>query len=150
MSEPEPAARGRNRRRTAVAGFVYFVLVFGAGFALGPIRMLWLAPRVGERAAELLEAPVMLAVIVVSAIFVTRRFGVASLAARLVVGVASRDPVMALALVLLLELTVVLELRGLTLQQYVASRDPVAGAVYCALLAVLAMAPLLAPGRLRR
>lgn len=144
MSEPEPAARGRNRRRTAVAGLVYFVLVFGAGFVLGPIRVLWLVPRLGERAAELLEAPVMLAVIVVSAIFVTRRFGVASSAARLVIGM------MALALVLLLELTVVLELRGLTLQQYVASRDPVAGAVYCALLVVLAMAPLLAPGRLRR
>ena len=32
---------------------IYFGVVFGAGFALGPIRVLWLEPRVGARAAEL-------------------------------------------------------------------------------------------------
>jgi hypothetical protein len=127
-----------------MAAAVYFVLVFGAGFALGPVRVLWLVPRVGERTAELLEAPVMFAVILLSSRFVTKRFGVRSSAARLVVGVA------ALALVLLLELTVVLGLRGLTLSEYVDSRDPVAGAVYCGLLVWLAAAPLLVARSRRR
>jgi hypothetical protein len=27
------------------AGSLYFALVFGAGFVLGPIRMLWVIPR---------------------------------------------------------------------------------------------------------
>jgi len=31
------------------AGVLYFALVFGAGFVLGTIRTLWVAPRVGTR-----------------------------------------------------------------------------------------------------
>jgi hypothetical protein len=29
------------------AGVLYFALVFGAGFVLGPIRILWAVPRLG-------------------------------------------------------------------------------------------------------
>jgi hypothetical protein len=47
--------------RVLKAGGLYFALVFAAGFALGPIRLLWLVPRFGARSAELMEAPVMLA-----------------------------------------------------------------------------------------
>lgn len=36
------------------AGALYFLIAFVAGFALGPIRVLWVAPRFGERAAELM------------------------------------------------------------------------------------------------
>jgi hypothetical protein len=31
------------------AGVLYFVLVFGAGFVVGPIRILWVVPRFGTR-----------------------------------------------------------------------------------------------------
>ena len=55
------------------ASALYFVLVFGAGFVLGPIRILWLVPRVGERTAELIEAPIMLVVIVLAARWIARR-----------------------------------------------------------------------------
>lgn len=56
------------------AAVVYFALVFGAGFLLGFIRVLFAVPRVGERMAELLEAPVMLAVIILAAYWIVRRF----------------------------------------------------------------------------
>jgi predicted MFS family arabinose efflux permease len=52
----------------------YFMLVFGAGFVSGSIRVPFLVPRLGERAAELIEMPFMLVVIVLSAQFITRRF----------------------------------------------------------------------------
>ena len=49
------------------AAAVYFALVFGAGFLLGPIRVLFLEPRVGLRAAELTELPLMIVAITFAA-----------------------------------------------------------------------------------
>jgi hypothetical protein len=43
------------------AAAAYFALVFLAGFALGTLRVLVIAPRVGETLAVFLEAPVILA-----------------------------------------------------------------------------------------
>ena len=45
------------------AAAAYFAVTFAAGFALGTIRVAWLVPVVGERAAELMEMPVMVAVV---------------------------------------------------------------------------------------
>ncbi|MEW6544492.1 MAG: hypothetical protein AB1411_12900 [Nitrospirota bacterium] len=120
------------------AGAVYFILVFGAGFVLGPIRVLWLVPRVSERAAELIEAPVMLVVIIFAARWVSRRFVKPSTPLRLLAvgGVA-------LIFLLACELTVVLWLRGLMISEYLAYRDPVAGAVYLLMLGLFALMPLL-------
>ena len=56
----------------AKAGLLYFALVFGTGFLLGPIRLLWLVPRFGTRIAELMEMPVMLVVIVLAARWTVR------------------------------------------------------------------------------
>ena len=56
------------------AAAVYFVLVFGTGFVLGPIRILLLVPRFGVRVAELVEFPVMLVVIVLAARWLVRKF----------------------------------------------------------------------------
>ncbi len=35
------------------ASMLYFGVVFGAGFVLGPIRVLWVVPRLGLKLAEL-------------------------------------------------------------------------------------------------
>ena len=128
--------------RIAIAGTAYFALAFAAGFALGTIRVLAVVPRIGERAAELVEAPLMLAVVVAAARFVVRRFVPgAPAAARLAVGL------LGVALLLAVEFTVVLALRGLSPAEYFAGRDPVAGAVYVALLALFAAMPALVERR---
>ena len=124
--------------RMVKSGLLYFALVFGAGFMLGPIRIFWIAPRVGARTAELLEAPVMLLVSVFVARWIVRRLGVPRKpASRLGMGA------IALSLMLLAEFTLVLWLRGVSIHQYLAERDPVAGTVYYATLGVFVVMPLL-------
>lgn len=124
--------------RTILAGVVYFAFVFGAGFILGPIRIVLIVPRVGERTAELLEAPLMLLVIIVAARWVVRRFKIPRLTInRLMVGL------LALTLGLLFEFTLVLKLRGVTLTEYFRTRDPVSGTVYYLTLVLFAVMPLL-------
>jgi len=53
----------------------YFLIVFGAGFVLGVFRTLVLVPRLGDRMAELLEMPVMLAVVFFAARFTVKKWG---------------------------------------------------------------------------
>ena len=120
------------------AGVAYFAIVFGAGFVLGPIRILWLAPRFGTRLAELMETPIMFVVILVAARWIVRRLALPSRASsRLGMGF------IALGLMLIAEFTLVLWLRGLSIREYLASRDPVSEAVYYAMLGVFAIMPLL-------
>jgi hypothetical protein len=128
--------------RTLKAAILYFLLVFGAGFLLGTIRVVWLVPQLGTRTAELLEMPIMLAVIILSARWVVRRFALpAAPALRFGVGLA------ALAFLLVAELAMVLWLQGLSIREYVAVRDPVSGTVYLLMLGVLAVMPVLVKRR---
>lgn len=117
-------------------GSVYFALVFAAGFVLGILRTLWLAPALGERLAELAELPLMLAI---SAVCAQRLFAqrepVPTTAAALAAGL------WALGLMLALEFGVVLGLRGLSFAQWLDGRDPVAGAAYAMALLVFALLP---------
>lgn len=120
------------------AGALYFAVVFGAGFALGALRTLWVVPRLGARTAELMEAPVMVAVSIAAARWVVRRLTVPpAWRRRLAMGL------IALALMLLAEFGLVLWIRGLTLRQYFATRDPISAAVYYAALALFALMPML-------
>lgn len=127
--------------RVVRAGLIYFALVFGAGFVLGPLRILILVPRVGGRAAELLELPVMVGLCWLAARWVTRRFAVPpATGARLGMGM------LAGALLLAAEFALVLPLRGLTLAEYLATRDPVAGAAYYVAVLLMALMPLMVRG----
>jgi type IV secretory pathway TrbD component len=124
--------------QTVEAGVLYFALVFGAGFALGVVRTQWVVPRVGARKAELMEMPIMLAVTILAARWTVLRLGVPSLlSARLGMGC------IALALMLVAEFGFVLWIRSLSIKDYLATRDPVSGAVYYAMLVVFAAMPLL-------
>jgi len=125
-------------KQTLKAGVFYFALVFAAGFVLGTIRTLWIVPRVGARTAELMETPIMFAVTVLAARWVARRLLLPpTVATRLGFGFV------ALGLLLITEFTVVLWLRGLTIREYLAGRDTVAGTVYLIMLVVFALMPLL-------
>ena len=124
--------------RVVGAGVLYFALTFGAGFLLGPIRILVLEPRLGVRAAELLEIPVMIGVTLLAARWVTARLAVPTATGpRLGMGL------LAAGLLLAAEFTLVLRLRGLTLEDYFASRDPISGSAYYASVLLLALLPLL-------
>lgn len=128
--------------RAAAFAVVYFAAVFAVGFALGLLRVALVVPALGERIAELAEMPFMIAASVLLAWRFVRRW-------RLGVGAALAGGVLALALLLGAELTLVIALRGLTLEQYLASRDPVSGAAYVAALAVFMLAPVVVAWRLR-
>jgi hypothetical protein len=119
------------------AGLLYFILVFGAGFILGPIRLFWVVPRIGTRTAELMEAPIMLIIIYLAARWVISYFKIPSRAFH-------RISIGGIALLLLLtsEFTLVLQLMGLSISEYFASRDTISGTVYCLCLIVFAITPM--------
>jgi hypothetical protein len=119
------------------AGALYFALVFGAGFVFGTVRTLWVVPRVGTRTAELMETPLMLAVTIVAARWIVLHFFVSSVpSARLGMGG------IALGLMLAAEFGLVLWVRGLSVREYLATRDRVSGTVYYVMLGVFAVMPL--------
>jgi hypothetical protein len=124
------------------AGALYFALVFCAGFVLGTFRVLVVVPRLGARAAELIEAPIMLAVTFFAARWTVRRLAVPSAWPRRI-GMG----LVALGLLLAAEFGVVLGVRGLSPREYFATLDPVSGTTYYALLGVFALMPLLVARR---
>jgi hypothetical protein len=128
--------------RILKAGALYYALVFGAGFVLGTVRVLWIVPRLGTRMAELVETPIMLLVTIAVARWMVKRLAVpCTRFARLGMGCV------ALGLLLISEFSLVLWLRGLSIDDYVASRDPVSGTVYYAVLGLFAVMPLLVARR---
>lgn len=132
-------------KELAKPALVYFALVFGAGFALGLIRVPFLVPRLGERYAELLEMPFMLVAIVLAARFVVRRYRlIRTASSSLAVGAA------ALALLLVAEWLLGLWLEDRSFADYLADRDPVSGAVYALMLLVFALMPRVAARRCQR
>lgn len=125
----------RPLRILEVAG-AYFVLVFGAGFFLGAIRVLAIEPEMGARSAELAEAPFLLAVILCSAWLTSRACPDCEL--RTYVGIAAAATSMLLAA----DLSVGMRFRGMTPGQFLFGRDAVSSVLYYGLLATYALAPI--------
>lgn len=116
----------------------YFAIVFGMGFILGTIRVLWLEPMLGTRVAELSEMPIMLVTMILAANFVMKR------GQRLTKSVnALGVGVIALLLLLSIEFSVVLWLQNISFQQYLDSRDSVAFTAYIISLLLFMLMPYL-------
>jgi len=125
--------------KTLKAGFAYFALVFAAGFVLGTIRTLWVVPRLGPRTAELAEMPIMFGISILAARWVVRHLRVPPLwLRRLAIGC------IALGLMLVAEFTLGLWMRGMTIREYFAARDPVSGTAYFLTLGAFAAIPIFA------
>jgi len=122
--------------KTLKAGATYFGIVFGIGFILGFVRVLWIVPQFGVRTAELAEMPFMFIAIIFTARWLVQHFDLQGLFERLKVGF------IALILLLTLEFSVVLWLQGLTINDYFAKRDPVSSTVYFVMLLIFALMPI--------
>lgn len=73
-------------RNALRAGVAYYAAVFAVGFVLGPFRILWIAPALGETTAVLAELPVMLVLSWIVAGRVLQRYAVRESGAALVMG----------------------------------------------------------------
>jgi len=128
--------------QTLKAGVLYFGVVFVAGFVFGAIRTLYIVPRLGTRMSELLEAPIMLIVTIVAARWIVLHLAIPRVwSARLGMGLV------ALGLLLVAEFALVRLLRGISVREYLDTRDPVSGMVYYVLLGIFALMPLLVASR---
>ncbi len=123
---------------------VYFAIVFATGFAFGVLRVMFFEPHLGIRRAQLLEMPLMFAVMVLTAVRLFRR------------GKDQYSPAelfaiggLALGLLVAAELIGVLALRGISISQYIAEQDSVSGTVYGFMLLLFAVMPWLVAGRKR-
>lgn len=120
------------------AAALYFAIVFGAGFILAPLRVFFLEPELGIKIAELIQMPVMLIIIIFSALWITRRYDLpARSASRIIVGI------IALLFMLLAEFSVVLKIPGLTISDYLSGKGPLSGTVYYVTLGIFTAMPFL-------
>jgi hypothetical protein len=122
--------------KIASAAVLYFLAVFGAGFVLGPIRVLWLEPRLGVVAATLCEAPFLLLAMIAAAYWIPRLIRLAAgIGAMLAMGLG------ALALQQGADFVVGTALRGISATDQVARLTSPEGAIYAALLVLFALMP---------
>ncbi len=119
---------------------VYFLLVFGTGFVLGVLRVLFILPRLGERWAELTEMPLMVLAIVFSARWLTRRASDGRESWLAVGGIAA-------GLVLMADIGVGIGLRGMSLTEVLFEKDPVSGTAYYLALILFGAMPWLVARR---
>lgn len=124
----------------AAAGYV--AVTFVAGFALGVLREFVVRPAVGEIAALLIEAPMMLAISFLAARWMIAQFMPGSGArAHLAMGL------IALALLIGLEFVVGMALPSPVLEKWLARLQTPAGLISLALYAAFAVMPSLAARR---
>jgi hypothetical protein len=118
------------------AGALYFCLVFVVGWVLGPIRELLIVPHAGRTAGVLIEAPLMLAAMILAARWTTRRLAVApTLGTRITAGLV------ALGLLLAAEVAGARWLRGQPIRDYLAGFASIPGGASLVLFLVFAAMP---------
>lgn len=101
--------------RILLSAIIYWAAVFLIGFVLGTLRVLFLAPRMGETSAVLVELPLMLAASWVVARRIVSRTGNARLSDAIAIGA------LAFALLLTSELVLAVTLFGQAPGQWLAA-----------------------------
>jgi hypothetical protein len=145
MGPQEAAPPIGRKRRVAWAAVLYFAAVFAVGLALGPVRVLWLEPWIGQTLAVLCEAPFLIAAMAIAARLAPRWAGMqGGWIAHVWVGV------LALSFQQIADLAVGFGLRGMTIKEELAYFATPPGWIYSATLIVFALAPLAAHLRGRR
>jgi hypothetical protein len=114
---------------------LYFLIVFGVGFCVGPVRVLLLEPLIGPVAAVSMEMPVLLAAMFLAAKWVPKQVGmIGSPRSYVLMGVG------ALVLQQVADFAVGITIRGMTASQIFATYMTVQGAIYgLSLIAFAAM-----------
>ncbi|MBR0970563.1 MULTISPECIES: hypothetical protein [Bradyrhizobium] len=125
--------------RIMAAAGLYFLIVFGAGFLLGPIRVFLLEPRIGSLGAVLCETPFLLAAILVAARMAPRAVRLEP-RTRALLGVGAT----ALAMQQIADVVVGVALRGIGLREQIARFVTAEDAIYASLLLLFAIMPELA------
>lgn len=120
------------------ATLLYFAIVFTVGLTFGPIRVLWLEPKIGEVLAAICEAPFL----VVAMIFASRWIpSVVGMRRDLVsLGLMGLG---ALAIQQAADLAVGIYLRGITSAEQIAHFATGPGLIYAGLLVAFAAMPIL-------
>ena len=125
--------------RIVVAAVLYFLIVFAVGFLLGPIRVFWLEPKLGETRAVLCEAPFLLVAIVLASRWLPSALGLSmDLVSLAGMGLG------ALVLQQLADFGVGSFLRRMTVREQLARLLRPAGLIYLAIVVVFAAMPVLA------
>lgn len=121
----------------ARVGSVYFAMVFAAGFGFGVVRELLITPHLGPFAATAIEAPFMLAVCALAAVWLRRRYQ----------DLFQRDWLaaggVALALLLAAEIAGAFALRGWSFVQWLQHFTTPQGALSLVLFLAFALLPAL-------
>ncbi len=129
-------------QRTIKAGAAYFAIVFAVGFALGTVRTLFIAPRLGEQLAVLIELPFMLSASWLACGWCVRRWRVTPAAGpRLTMGAV------AFALLIIAEVTLSLTAFDRSLTDFLGNLTTPHGLTGLSGQIVFALMPLLRRGR---
>ena len=125
----------------AKAGAAYFALIFGLGFVLGTLRVLWLVPVIGEARAVLAEQPVMLTASWFAARWLVRRYHLAALRDKAIMGM------IAFLLLMLIEVTLARVLFGQSPADWRTSIFAMPGIIGLSGQIMFALMPLIVPRR---
>lgn len=126
------------------AGAAYFAVVFALGFVLGAIRVLWLAPMIGETAAVMAEQPVMLTASWFVARWLVQQYDVARARERLVMGAC------AFSMLMIAELLLAVSLFGQTPGQWLDGVATMPGPIGLAGQMMFGLIPLVVSGGVLR
>ncbi|HEV2334788.1 MAG TPA: hypothetical protein VGS13_04780 [Stellaceae bacterium] len=119
------------------AGSLYALMVFFIGFILGTIRVLLIAPRLGETGAVLLETPIIL-----GASWYVCRWCVDRLDVRRTVAARSLMGISAFVVLMLAELALSVFVLDRSAAKYLAAYTTLAGAIGLGAQVVFALFPL--------